>query len=247
MSEKRSLVERPAVSIEIVRDESASMRSNEGFVRVRRLVLRNRYADGSTSREYRYDCAERDAIDAVGIVLVSRDGRVCLRSSIRPPIALRPTYSLPIADESADPTLFEVPAGLVEVDEKGEDGLRSCCARETLEEVGLEVAPSAFVRLGPAVYLTPGVIAEKVHLFVAECDPEGATVPQMDGSPVEERANIEWVPVAEALAACRDGRIGDVKTEVAIRRLADHRGNDDRGAAGARKGAEPPWDTEGTR
>lgn len=224
MSERRHLVERPAVEIEIVGDESARMRSDEGFVRVRRLVLRNRYADGTTSREYRYDCAERDAIDAVGIVLVDRAGNVCLRSSIRPPIALRPTYSLPFEGESADPTLFEIPAGLVEVDEKGEEGLRGCCARETLEEVGVEVAPSAFTRLGPAFYLTPGVIAEKVHVFVAEVDPDAAAVPTMDGSPVEEHARIEWVPLAEALAACRDGRIADVKTEVAIRRLADARG-----------------------
>jgi ADP-ribose pyrophosphatase len=217
------LRERPGVEIEIVRDESASMRSNEGFVRVRRLVLRNRYTDGTTSREYRYDCAERDAMDAVGILLLARDGTVCLRSSIRPPVSLRATYTLPTGRESGDPTLFEIPAGLVELEEcaAGEDGLRRCCARETQEEVGLEVADGAFTRLGPAVYLTPGVIAEKLHLFVAEVDSSTASAPTEDGSPVEERARIEWVPLAEAIEACRDGRICDVKTEVALRRLAE--------------------------
>lgn len=219
----RPLGERPSVGIEVVRDESAQMRSDEGFVRVRRLVLRNRYADGSESREYRYDCAERDAMDAVGILLVDREGRVCLRSSIRPPVSLRPGYAVPLpSEETGDPTLFEIPAGLVEQDEKGEDGLRGCCARETLEEVGIEVAPSAFARLGPGVYLTPGLIAEKVHVFVAEVDPAGASAPTMDGSPVEERAKVEWVALAEALAACRDGRICDVKTEVALRRWAEN-------------------------
>ncbi|MDQ3031345.1 MAG: NUDIX hydrolase [Myxococcota bacterium] len=221
---KRQLDERPAVEIEIVRDESDTMRSSEGFVRVRRLVVRNRYGDGTTSAEYRYDCAERDAMDAVGILLVDRQGRVCLRSSIRPPLSLRPGYSLPLAsEESGDPTLFEIPAGLVEVDEKGEDGLCGCCARETLEEVGLVVAASAFTRLGPGVYLTPGLIAEKVHVFVAEVDSGAAGAPTMDGSPVEERAQIEWVPLADALEACRDGRIRDVKTEVALRRLEESR------------------------
>lgn len=219
---ERQLVDRPRVEIDIVRDESASMRSDEGFVRVRRLVLRNRYEGGEQSREYRYDCAERDAMDAVGIVLVDRDGRVCLRSSIRPPLALRPTYSVPLPEEEdRDPTLFEIPAGLVEVDEKGEDGLRGCCARETLEEVGIEIGADAFERLGPGFYLTPGVIAEKLHLFVATVDPASAVAPTMDGSPVEEQARVEWVPIEEALAACRDGRIADVKTEVAIRRLAE--------------------------
>jgi ADP-ribose pyrophosphatase len=220
-----SLRDRPKVEIEIVRDESATTPSNHGFVRVRRLVVRNRYADGSTSREYRYDCAERDAMDAVGIVLVDRRRRVCLRSSIRPPLALRPGYRIPLREnERGDPTLFEIPAGLVEPDEKGEEGLRGCCARETLEEVGLWVESAAFSRLGLPLYLTPGVIAEKVHLYVAEVDADAAVAPTMDGSPVEERARIEWVAIEEALAACRDGRIADAKTEVAIRRLAEVKG-----------------------
>jgi ADP-ribose pyrophosphatase len=218
------LTERPSVRIEVVRDVTSEMGADEGFVRVRRLVLRNRYSDGTMSREYRYDCAERDAMDAVGIVLVDRKGHVCLRSSIRPPLSLRTGYALPLPlEERGDPTLFEIPAGLVESDERGEEGLRSCCARETLEEVGLEVLESAFRRLGPPVFLTPGLIAEKVHVFVAEVDSSAASAPTMDGSPVEEHARIEWVPVNDAIAACRDGRICDVKTEVALRRLADLR------------------------
>jgi ADP-ribose pyrophosphatase len=216
---------RPKVVIETVNDESAQRRSDEGFLRVRRLVLRNHYDDGRTSRDYRYDCVERDAMDAVGIVLVDRRGQVCLRSTIRPPLALRPRYWVPFpAVERGDPTLFEIPAGLVEPNERAEEGLRRCCARETEEEVGLRVDPDAFRRLGPAFYLTPGVIAEKVHLYVADVDSDAATVPTMDGSPVEERARIEWIPIGEALAACRDGRIEDAKTEVAIRRLAEVKG-----------------------
>lgn len=219
-----ALEERPKVAIEIVSDVSTTMGSHEGFIRVRRLVLRNRYDDGTASEEYRYDCAERDAMDAVGIVLVDRTGRVCLRSSIRPPLSLRPGYSVPLrSKETGDPTLFEIPAGLVETDEEGEDGLRACCARETMEEVGIDAPPASFERLGPPVYLTPGLIAEQIHLFVAEVDHASAVPPTMDGSPVEERAKLEWVSLDEALAACRDGRIGDVKTEVAIRRLAERK------------------------
>lgn len=223
MSHRRdSLTERPSVQIEVVRDVTSELAT--GFVRVRRLVLRNRYADGTMSREYRYDCAERDEMDAVGIVLVDRTERVCLRSSIRPPLSLRTGYSLPLPQhELGDPTLFEIPAGLVSSDEIGEDGLRLCCARETLEEVGLDVAPQAFTRLGPPVFLTPGLIAEKVHIFVAEVDSSAPGAPITDGSPVEEHARIEWVHVEEAVAACRDGRIEDVKTEVALRRLAEAR------------------------
>ena len=74
--------------IEIVSDLSDAMRSDEGFIRIRRLELRNHYEHGQSSREYRYDCVERDAIDAVGIILVDKASGaplVCLRSSIRPP------------------------------------------------------------------------------------------------------------------------------------------------------------------
>lgn len=218
------LRERPKVSIRVVRDDTARTGSGEGFIRVRRLLLENTYDDGSKSREYRYDCAERDALDAVGIVLVSADDRVCLRSSIRPPLSLRPSYTVPLRErETGDPTLFEIPAGLVEPGEIGEEGLRACSARETLEEVGIPLSPDRFSRLGVAVYLTPGLIAEQIHFFVAEVDPESALAPTMDGSPVEERAQLEWVPIAEALEACRDGRICDVKTEVAVRRLHEAR------------------------
>ena len=219
--------ERPNVRIEIVSDLSDAMRSDEGFIRVRRLVLRNHYDNGQQSLEYRYDCVERDAMDAVGIVLVDSTmgtPRVCLRSSIRPPLALRTGYALPIPDPSGDPTLYEIPAGLVEPDEVGEAGLRECAARETMEEVGLEVPADAFRTLGPAVALSPGLVAEKIHLFFADVQADKMLKPTMDGSPVEEVARIAFVPLAEALSACADGRITDIKTELGLRRLADHLG-----------------------
>lgn len=215
---------RPKVAVVVVADRSAGARSDEGFIRVRRLTLKNQYAGEGESSEYSYDCVERTAMDAVGIVLYAFEAgslKVCLRSSIRPPLALRPQYALPIPDVEGDPTLFEIPAGLVEEGEDGEEGLRACAARETMEEVGLDVEPHRFSRLGPATYLSPGLVAEKIHLFAAEVDPSSATAPTMDGSPVEERATIRYVALDEALTACRDGRLEDIKTEVALRRLRE--------------------------
>lgn len=216
-------LDRPKVRIETLGDRSSTTRSDEGFVRVRRLTLRNHYEGRPASDAYAYDCVERAAIDAVGIVLYARSpDRVCLRSAIRPPLSLRPGYRLPIPDPAGEPTLFEIPAGLVEEDEHGEEGLRACAARETLEEVGLEVAPDAFFRLGPGIFLSPGLSAEKLYVLAAEVDPDAAGAPTLDGSPVEEHAAIRWLGVDEALAACRDGRLEDAKSEVAIRRLAEH-------------------------
>ncbi len=117
--------------------------------------------------------------------------------------------------------LWEIPAGLVEPDEHGAEDLAACAARETLEEVGLEIAASSFSVLGPPAGLSPGVIGEKIHFLVAEVDADARGVPTEDGSPVEERAEVRFVPLADALRAVRSGHVGDLKTEVGIRRLAD--------------------------
>jgi ADP-ribose pyrophosphatase len=214
----------PEIDVETIEDLSAASRCDEGFLRVRRLRLRNHYPDGTVSASYRYDVVERDALDAVVLVLYSIDSAdadgvlVCLRSSLRPPLRFREGYRVPIPG-AADPVLWELPAGLVEADESGLAGLRACSARETLEETGLRVPASEFERLGPAVYLTPGVLAEQVHFFSARVEPGQRGEPLLDGSPVEENAVVRFVPIAEALAACVDGRIADSKTELGLRRL----------------------------
>jgi ADP-ribose pyrophosphatase len=225
MSPRRPLPPPPRVRIEVVAEERDP--AAKPFLRVRRPLLRNHYADGTTSRDYAYDMVERDAIDAVGIVLWAEtpDGTIiCLRAGLRPPLAFRDRYALPIPDPTPAAMIWEIPAGLVEPDEQGPEGLRACAARETLEEVGLRIDPAAFGALGPAVALSPGVIGEKVHFLEARTDADARGEPTMDGSAVEERGEIRWLLLDDALAATRDGRIADVKTEIAIRRLAERRG-----------------------
>ena len=221
MSRDDTLGRPPAIDVEVVDDRTEGARCDVGFLRLRRLVLRNRYADGEVSEPYAYDLVEREAMDAVAIVLSAVDpagARICLRSALRPPLSFRSGYALPLPD-SAGPVLWEVPAGLVEPDERGEDGLRACATREALEEVGLVVPPSAFAFLGPPAALSPGVMGEKLHFLHAVVDPAAAGEPTLDGSPVEEQARVVFLPLEEALAATRDGRVADVKTEVAIHRL----------------------------
>jgi ADP-ribose pyrophosphatase len=213
----------PAIEVEVLEDRTAESRCDRGFLRLRRLVLANRYPDGRTSAPYAYDVVERDAIDAVVLLLHTAgegEPRVCVRSSLRPPLVLRPSYHPPLPGPSGN-VLWELPAGLVEADERGLDGLRRCAARETLEETGFDVPPASFAPLGPPVYLTPGVLAEQVHFLAARVDPSLRGVPTEDGSPVEENAVVRLLPLAEALAACADGRIADSKTELGLRRLAE--------------------------
>jgi len=210
---------RPEIQVDVVEDRSSEARCDVGFLKLRRLTLRNRYADGTSSAEYPYDLVLRDALDAVAIVLVSRgegEPRVCLRSALRPPLAFR--------DDGARCVQWEVPAGLIEPNEGGRQGVFACAAREALEEVGVTLEPSAFSTLGPAVSLSPGVMAEKLHFAVANVDPAVRVVPTEDGTPVEERAEVRFVALSDALAACRAGIVQDVKTELALRRLAEREG-----------------------
>ena len=210
------LGELPQIEVEVVEDRSADARCDVGFLRVRRLSLRNRYADGSRSDTYAYDLVTRTALDAVAIVLVARDegeSRVCLRSALRPPLAFR--------GDDRPPVQWEVPAGLIEPSEPGPEGVLACAAREALEEVGAELSSSDFELLGGAVTLSPGVMAERLSFAVAEVDPAACVAPTEDGTPVEERAEVRFVPISEALAACGAGVVTDIKTELAIRRLAE--------------------------
>ncbi|MFK7985399.1 MAG: NUDIX domain-containing protein [Sandaracinaceae bacterium] len=209
---------RPRVEVEVLADDPDA-RCDRGFLTLRRLTLRHRWADGVESPAYPYDVVERAATDAVAIVLLS-EGAIALRSSIRPPLAFRAGYALPLAGAS-DPVLWEVPAGLVEASETGDEGLRRCAARETLEEVGLPLEASAFERLGPPSFMSPGVLAEQLHFYVAEVDRSRVGTPTEDGSPLEARAAVRFVDLDEALAACRDGRVEDLKTETAIRRALE--------------------------
>lgn len=199
------------IELELLEDQSPP--NDGGFLRLRRRVLRSRYADGTKSPIYTYDSVDRRATDAVVIVLHSK-GRVVVRSSLRPPVAFREELAVPELGDLS-PVLWELPAGLVEANETGDVGLRACAARETLEETGFVVAPERFRPLGRPVYLSPGVIAERLYYFAAEVDEDARGVPTEDGSPVEARAEIQLVPFAEAI----DGPIGDAKSEVGIARL----------------------------
>jgi ADP-ribose pyrophosphatase len=208
---------KPPIHVELVEDRTPSQ--PPGFLRLRRRLLRNRYADGSASDPYEYDSADRRATDAVVLVLHTADDRVLLRTSLRPPLAFRAELPVP-ADPVVDPVLWELPAGLVEPDEQGQEGLRRCCARETLEETGYVLDPSAFEPLGAPVFLSPGVLAERLYYFAARVEETARGIPTEDGTPVESGGTVRFFSLDEALAGCRAGEIGDVKSEVGLHRLA---------------------------
>jgi ADP-ribose pyrophosphatase len=101
-------------------------------------------------------------------------------------------------------TLWELPAGTVEPNEP----LEECAKRELAEETGYTA--ERWTSLG-YLYASPGVLDEKLHLFVAEGLTPGAMRPEAD-----EQLEPVVLPFAEAIRMCLAGEIRDAKTITAL-------------------------------
>ena len=107
---------------------------------------------------------------------------------------------------AVDETLWELPAGTLEPPEP----ILDAAQRELREETGYTAA--TWTSLG-FLYASPGVLDEKLHLFVAE----NLTPGEQELEPGEAIRPVT-VPLTEAVAMCLDGRIKDCKTITAILR-----------------------------
>ncbi len=136
------------------------------------------------------------------------DGKTIRRDAIRHPGAV---VILPILDAEhvvllrnfrfvIAETLWEVPAGTVEPGE----ALEVCARRELLEETGYQA--KKWRSLG-FIYASPGLLDEKLHLFVAEELTPGEARPEPD-----EQLEPVVVRFDEAIRMCLDGTIRDAKT-----------------------------------
>jgi ADP-ribose pyrophosphatase len=214
------------VGIKIVADRTAQSRPDEGFLRVSRLMVQNKYDDGSTSEPYACDVVRRRQSDAVVAVLFERDeaGRpvVLLREAARVPIYLRKDATPVHPDPREYRTLLELVAGMVENDDPtGLPGRAKRSAAEAHEEAGLELPPTAFRDLGGETFASPGITDEKLFFLIAETALAGAHLGDGDGSVMEEWGRIHRMDLGAAIRACRTGEIPDMKTEIGLLRLAD--------------------------
>lgn len=210
----------PRIEVELLRDLSLSA---EGFLQVREVELQNRYADGVISAPYRYFMVERSRLDAVAIVLYRKGNaglELVLRSQLRPPLAFRGEYEVPLPETETSAVQWELPAGLIEPGEHGQPGVKARAAAETLEEVGVMIEQARFQTLGPAASLSPSLIAEMIHFVSAEIlDTDEWRVADGDGHELESHSLSVFVSLDTALAAVDRGQVHDVKTEIGLRRL----------------------------
>jgi len=198
-----------------------------GFLGIRRLRLRNVRDDGTMSESYVNDLAVRPyGLDAVVVVVWTRVAggvQVLLRDGLRPTLAFgrEPTRTV---EPDPRPYLFltELVAGILEVGDRGDTGLRRRAAAEVHEEGGYVVDPTTITRLGAATFPSPGSLPEKFFLMAVEvADPSAQLALPGDGSPMEEGATTRWMGLDAAIAACVAGEIEDCKTELGLRRLRD--------------------------
>lgn len=126
-------------------------------------------------------------------VALDADGRVCVLRQYR---------------HAAGGYVWELPAGRLE---PGEPPLETA-RRELVEEAG--VAASGWRSLGVSLS-SPGVFTERIHLFLAT-GLTSATIAREAAEVME----VHWLPLAEAVAQCLDGRIEDSKTCIGLLRAA---------------------------
>ena len=220
----------PIPKDEIVVLEERRSGEPRDFLRVWHRKIGRRRGAGPLSKPFQCDSVTRRlGMNAVAMVLHHRAGdgllRVGLRASLRPALTLD---GVPADPEPPGPRLWELPAGIIEAVDVGEEGLKRRCSLEALEEMGAAVEPALFRSLGGPVWLSPGVMAERIYFFEAALPSTDFVTPEGDGSPMEEDTPIIWVTLQEALALCHAEQ-SDAKTELGILRfMAAEQGRSER-------------------
>ncbi len=141
--------------------------------------------------------ATREVVEhggAVAVVALTENGEVYFVRQFR---------------KALEKELMEIPAGKLEA---GEDPA-VCAARELAEETGM--APGR-LQLLASFYTSPGFASEKIYVYLAT-----GLVPARAEAPEDEILQAYRLPLGEALALARAGKIEDAKTLVGLLLLPD--------------------------
>lgn len=218
------------VSLVVLEDLTSQSKCDEGFMRIKRFRIANRYADQSCSEGYRCDVVYREAVDAVAVVLYwMTDGgqiMVVLRQCLRPPLFFRPIIFPESETSDSAFFIYEIPAGVIEVGEITPLAIAQRAEQEVWEETGIRLDPGRLIDLGSPVLTSPGFCIERVLIKTAQIDSNdwnGRCLEHPgDGSLMEEGGKILSLPLEEAIRLCQEGNFSDGKTELALFRLSDY-------------------------
>jgi len=101
--------------------------------------------------------------------------------------------------------LIEAPAGMIGPGESPETTVR----REAMEEAGVELGA---LELVAACWPSPGVLAERTHLFLAAYRAGDRKGPGGGLAEENESITVEETPLADLWRACEQGGLHDLKT-----------------------------------
>ncbi|MDA8485051.1 NUDIX domain-containing protein [Pseudomonas resinovorans] len=187
-------------AVEIVERETCF----QGFYRLDRLSLRHRLFSG-------------DMGPVIHRELFVRHDAVCVLpyDPQRDVVVLIEQFRVGAYGKSESPWLLELVAGLIDKDEEPEEVAR----REAVEEADLQLTS-----LWPITtyYPSPGGSNERVHLYLGRCDSRGAG--GVHGLAEEgEDIRVHVLPLEDALALMREGRLDNAATMLALQWLALNR------------------------
>ncbi|MBB2495327.1 NUDIX domain-containing protein [Aquipseudomonas ullengensis] len=187
-------------AVEIIQRESCF----RGFYKLDRLHLRHRQFSGEMGPQLSRELFVRH--DAV-CVLPYDPQRDC--------VVLIEQFRVGAMEKTANPWLLELVAGLIDKDEEPDEVAR----REAIEEANLTLGA-----LWPITtyFPSPGGSDERVYLYVARCDSQGAG--GVHGLAEEgEDIRVHVWPLEDALQAVKDGRINNAASIIALQWLALNR------------------------
>lgn len=176
----------------------------QGFYRMARFRLRHRQFSGALGPELEREVFVRP--DAVCVLPYD---------AVRDEVVLIEQFRVGAVEKTANPWLVELVAGLIDKDEQPEE----VAHREAEEEAGL-----VFGALWPITkyFPSPGGSDEFVHLFMGQCDSQGAGGLHGLASEGEDIRVTVW-SFDDAMQAVADGRIMNAATIIALQWLALNR------------------------
>jgi nudix-type nucleoside diphosphatase (YffH/AdpP family) len=173
------------------------MTLSEGRHALQRYTFDYLRRDGSWQELSREVYRRGDSV--VALLYCPSKGTIVLTRQFRLPVFLN--------DPGTGP-LVEAPAGLID-----REGPSTAIRRETMEETGIRIE---YVQEVFVAYMSPQLITERVHFFLAEYKPDDWT--SSGGGLADEGEDIEAFELSfeEALALLEKGKIQDGKTIILL-------------------------------
>jgi 8-oxo-dGTP pyrophosphatase MutT (NUDIX family) len=209
------------ISVSEIKDQGS------GFLKVKSGKCNIIYEDG-IYKDMVVDFVHRKNYDAVGIVAFSiREGKcyIHLVSCIRPALYKEKFKETGREIEGNSILQWEIPAGLIEENESGREGVLISSARELEEEIGYKTEVSNHSFLGFEYFSSVGIMGERIYLTKVNVTNSKLIKPKGDGSPLEMGSKAIAVEINALKESIHLGKIMDSKTIIATYMLKDYISN----------------------